>query len=218
MTGFDPRPDVAAYYAGRLREHGATPRGVDWNSADSQRARFAQLARVWDGAPGGAVIGDYGCGYGAFYDYLRERGGAFAFRGYDIAPEMVGEAARRHPDDPRAVFSTDPGVLAECDYVVASGVFNVKLAAPADGWAGYVLRTIDELAGLARRGFAFNALTSYSDPDRMRPDLYYPDPCRLFDHCKRRHSRHVALLHDYGLYEFTVLVRYEPAAGGKERP
>ena len=27
MIGFDPRPDVAAYYAGRLREHGTTPRG-----------------------------------------------------------------------------------------------------------------------------------------------------------------------------------------------
>ena len=45
-------------------------------------------------------------------------------------------------------------------------------------------------------------------PERMRPDLYYADPCRLFDHCKRRYSRHVALLHDYGLYEFTILVRY----------
>ena len=52
-------------------------------------------------------------------------------------------------------------------------------------------------------------LTSYSDPDRMRPDLYYGDPCRLFDHCKRRYSRHVALLHDYGLYEFTILVRLD---------
>jgi hypothetical protein len=47
----------------------------------------------------------------------------------------------------------------------------------------------------------------YSDPERMRAHLYYADPCRLFDHCKRRYSRHVALLHDYGLYEFTILVR-----------
>ena len=42
----------------------------------------------------------------------------------------------------------------------------------------------------------------------MRPDLFYADPCWLFDQCKRRHSRDVALLHDYGLYEFTILVRY----------
>ena len=41
----------------------------------------------------------------------------------------------------------------------------------------------------------------------MRPDLYYADPCELFDRCKRRYSRNVALLHDYDLYEFTILVR-----------
>jgi len=29
----------------------------------------------------------------------------------------------------------------------------------------------------------------------------------LFDYCKRTYSRDVALLHDYGLYEFTILVR-----------
>ncbi|REM56201.1 class I SAM-dependent methyltransferase, partial [Mycobacterium tuberculosis] len=48
---------------------------------------------------------------------------------------------------------------------------------------------------------------SYSDASKMRDDLYYADPCALFDLCKRRYSKSVALLHDYGLYEFTILVR-----------
>jgi hypothetical protein len=41
----------------------------------------------------------------------------------------------------------------------------------------------------------------------MKPHLYYADPCDLFDLCKRRFSPQVTLLHDYGLYEFTILVR-----------
>jgi hypothetical protein len=41
----------------------------------------------------------------------------------------------------------------------------------------------------------------------MRPELWYPDPAWAFDLCKRRYSKEVALLHDYGLYEFTMLVR-----------
>ena len=49
--------------------------------------------------------------------------------------------------------------------------------------------TIDRLAALSTRGFAFNMLTSYSDPEYMRDDLYYGDPRFFFDHCKRRHSR-----------------------------
>ena len=61
----------------------------------------------------------------------------------------------------------------------------------------------------SRRGFAFNLLTSYSDVDRRRPDLYYADPLAYFDHCKRTFSRNVALLHDYGEWEFTILVRLD---------
>ena len=56
----------------------------------------------------------------------------------------------------------------------------------------------------------YNLLTKYSDKEFMQSYLYYADPCALFDLCKRRYSRHVALLHDYGLYEFTILVRKLP--------
>ena len=50
-------------------------------------------------------------------------------------------------------------------------------------------------------------LTRYADPPLMRDDLYYADPTRYFAVCKERYSRNVALLHDYDLYEFTLLVR-----------
>ena len=69
-------------------------------------------------------------------------------------------------------------------------------------------------AKLSRTGFAFNALSLYSDPDRRRPDLYYADPLYWFDHCKRRYCRFVALLHDYPLYEFTILVRKKEGSRG----
>jgi hypothetical protein len=62
------------------------------------------------------------------------------------------------------------------------------------------------MAELSRRGFAFNVLTKYSDPERMRPDLYYADPLFLFNYCKKS-FKSVALLHDYPLYEFTILVK-----------
>jgi SAM-dependent methyltransferase len=201
-----PLESVRAYYSARLAEHGATPRGVDWNSAESQELRFAQLLRVCD-LERPFVLGDYGCGYGALVDYLAARGCPFSYRGYDISADMVGAARARHAGRPDCVFATDEGVLAGADYVVASGIFNVKLGADAATWQDHVLACLDRFAALARRGFAFNALTRYSDPERMRDDLYYPDPCFLFDHCKRRYARNVALLHDYGLYEFTILVR-----------
>ena len=50
-------------------------------------------------------------------------------------------------------------------------------------------------------------LSTYSDVERRRADLYYADPHMVFDYCKRTFSPAVALLHDYPLYEFTILVR-----------
>jgi hypothetical protein len=89
---------------------------------------------------------------------------------------------------------------------VASGIFNVKLDTPEPEWREYVLETLGEFKELSRKAFAFNALTNYSDPEFMRPDLYYANPLELFDYCRKNLSRKVALLHDYPLYEFTIVV------------
>jgi hypothetical protein len=66
---------------------------------------------------------------------------------------------------------------------------------------------------------AFNALTSHSDQERMRPDLFYANPAFMLDHCLSRYSRNVVVNHDYELYEFTVLVRLDgrPPATRHER-
>ena len=50
-------------------------------------------------------------------------------------------------------------------------------------------------------------LTRHSDVDRREARLFYADPVDTFEYCRNRFSRHVALLHDYPLYEFTILVR-----------
>jgi SAM-dependent methyltransferase len=198
--------DVEAYYNGRVREFGATARGVDWNSPESQALRFDQLARLWQGDSGTLSVIDYGCGYGALVDYLRPRHAALQYQGFDVSAEMVANAAERQAAD--CTFTTKAESLATADYVVASGIFNVRLKHDATEWASYVERTIAAMRALARRGFAFNALTSYSDKDKQRADLYYADPSFWFDHCKRLYSPRVTLVHDYPLYEFTLLVRF----------
>ena len=202
---------VAEYYAGKLRTHGPTARGVDWRDARSQRLRFEQLLQVLRTEPDGTVA-DIGCGYGEMLRHMRERGLANRYFGLDIAPEMVAAARRLHGDDPAAFFEIGQMPSQPVDFIVASGIFNVRLSFSPAAWEEYVLATIDEMHLNSRRGFAFNCLTSYSDPPLMKPELHYADPCGYFDRCKRRYSRQVALLHDYGLYEFTIIVR-KPEGG-----
>jgi SAM-dependent methyltransferase len=199
---------VAAYYAGKLREFGPTAQGVDWNSDASQALRFDQFLGLIPPGERVAVL-DWGCGYGAFANHLSARGGDFDYVGYDVAPEMVEAARSRLGERPGLRFTADPRALERADVTVASGVFNVLADTERDRWQDYTLQTIQELAALSRSGFGFNMLTSYSDSDRMVDRLFYADPCFYFDWCKRHLSRQVALLHDYGLYEFTILVRFD---------
>ena len=201
----------AAYYADKFAEHGARPEGVDWRDEVSQRLRFDELLAVCDRLDGISVL-DWGCGYGALLSHLRGRGSDAEYTGFELAETMVEHARETFAGDPRARFVTDRAELVETDYVLASGVFNVKQDADEEEWAAYVADEIRRMAALARRGIAFNVLTAYSDADRMRPDLWYADPGALFDLCKRELSRHVALRHDYGLWEFTVHVRRDPRA------
>jgi SAM-dependent methyltransferase len=197
---------VERYYTGKLREHGPSPRGVDWNSEESQNLRFEQLLRVCPPAGRFSLL-DYGCGYGALLDHLGTRAADVDYRGFDISEEMVRAARARHGEGPRCRFSANAADFGPSDYAVASGIFNVALGFAPPEWSRYVSDTLDTLRQLGTRGFAFNMLTSYSDADRMRSDLHYGDPAFYFDLCKRRFSRNVALLHDYDLYEFTLLVR-----------
>jgi hypothetical protein len=206
----DPLLDrVAKYYGGRLAEHGPTARGVDWNSSRSQILRFEQFLHLFAGAKQGSII-DYGCGYGALVDFLSNHEVAFAYTGYDISKRMTETASVSYP---AAHFTSDRNELVPADWCVASGIFNLKLSENDATWREHVLRTIDDMRSLSKRGFAFNALTSYADPDKKRQDLYYADPLALFDHCKRHISQHVALLHDYESWDFTLVVRIDGNAG-----
>ena len=206
MTPETLRDQARAYYEAKLRAHGATPAGMDWNSQASQELRFRQLGRLWEDEPHAGIV-DYGCGYAALATYLRGRGHQGPYVGFDVSAEMIQAAGGHVAALGECRVTSQRAELTPTDYAVASGVLNVKQQASDAAWASYVHETIADLAALGGRGFGFNALTLYSDAEKRRPDLYYADPLELFDHCKRTYSRFVTLLHDYPLYEFTILVR-----------
>ena len=200
---------VEEYYTAKVMAHGPTAQGVDWNSASSQHLRFQQLLRVVEYERGPFSLNDIGCGYGALAAYLQPSGNVFQYHGFDLSAEMIRLAHEHYGHLANCRFSHTLEAFVPAHYTVASGIFNVKLDTETEEWKAYMLDTIDQLSTLSTQGFAFNVLTSYADPERMRPELYYADPCFLFDYCQRRYSRWVAVLHDYGLYEFTIVVRKE---------
>lgn len=203
---------VSNYYTEKLEEHGPTPKGVDWKDQHSQLLRFEQLHKLFDHEPDASLV-DLGCGYGAFLEFLRARGHRGAYCGLDTSEAMVEAAKKRHGGAPNAQFVVGAAAPSPMDFIVSSGIFNVRLRFQTSDWERYVKETLQTMNTASIYGFSFNCLTSYSDPEYRREDLYYGDPCYWFDHCKRTFSRNVSLLHDYELYEFTILVR--KSSGGR---
>ena len=199
--------EVREYFAKTLENFGATARGVDWNSDDARRIRFDQLAKIIDPSQPFTLL-DYGSGYGAFAGYMLDVNLPFTrYIGYDIVQSMIEQGQRDYPYADRFLFTDQLSEVPTADYAVACGVFNMKLRATHEEWTPFVLDCLKVMNERSRRGFSVNFLTKYSDPEKMRPDLYYADPCFLFDYCKTHFSRNVALLHDYTVYDFTLLVR-----------
>lgn len=198
--------EVADLYSQSLQAHGASPLGVGWRTQESQEFRFARLLSIVDsdvlaeGSP--FTVNDVGCGYGALWDYIQERGlNVSRYFGYDISDEMLTECRRRVPPASAEIICSDRATQ-QADYSIASGIFNVRFEVVDDDWARYMRSAVRLLAESSRRGFAFNAMTTYSD--YQEPHLYYADPLEWFDWCKREITPRVALFHDYALYEWTI--------------
>jgi len=208
MSVDETQKKLSEYFSGKLEAFGATPKGVDYNGPESQELRFEQLVQVIDPSSPFSVI-DYGSGYGAMFDFLNRKGWQFEYYGVDLIEKMVLAGREAHKDFPNAHFTTNENEAGVVDYVLAGAIFNIKLEESYENWQNFTCETLKRMNALCSKGFSFNMLTKYSDADRMaqRPDLFYGDPLFFFDFCKQNFSRNVALLHDYGLYDFTILVR-----------
>lgn len=197
---------IEQYYKEKIQRFGPVPQGVDWNGNESQIIRFDQLTKIINEKSADFSLLDYGCGYGALLDYLIDHRTNVRYTGYDISIDMI-EAARALHNKKTAQWASGTSDLIRYDYVIASGIFNVKEGVNNDAWEAYMKETLSEMNDLSIKGFAFNILTEYSDPEKMKNYLYYGSPAKLFDYCKATFTKSVALLHDYPLYEFTILVR-----------
>lgn len=197
--------EVSKYYTDKIQQFGTTPQGVDWNSTDSQELRFEILSNVILQDEKFSIL-DFGCGFGSMLDYFDKKYNSFKYVGFDVSEEMVHAALEKFSTKEYAKWTTS---LPEenVDYVIASGIFNVKLENNNEDWLNYILETLHKIDASSTKGFSFNVLTKYSDSEYMKDYLYYADPLFLFDYCKTHFSKNVALLHDYNLYEFSILVR-----------
>lgn len=198
---------VAQYYTDKVTRHGPTPRGVDWSCQPTQDMRFVQLLKLCDFSQP-FRLNDIGCGYGALLSYLkkRHRRANVDYLGVDLSAAMITHAQRLFGKRPLTSFEAACRATRVAHYSVASGIFNVKLDQTHDVWEQFIADTLQQMNSTSLRGFAVNFLTppQHANPT---PELYYAAPQQWRTYCEQALGARVELVCDYGMREYTLLVR-----------
>jgi SAM-dependent methyltransferase len=201
---------VLRAYERRLRKFGADARGVFWKDRDYQHKRYDILCSIFDDIDlaGGITIHDFGCGYGALFDYLKDHPVMKASRyiGTDMSADMIRTAQER-VDDPRASFVRHLIAMDPVDISFASGTYNMHVGQNEADWEEYVKASLKQLWSKTRKGLAFNMLRE--DADEQYDGLYYINGRDLFEFCTRELSSNVTLQNDSPLPDWTFFVRRE---------
>lgn len=199
---------VAQYYTQKLRRFGPTPLGVDWSCMPTQALRFRKLLKLCDfDTP--FSLNDLGCGYGALLDYLAlyHPLTSVDYLGIDVSSAMVRSARRRWSGDLMQFYHGNASPR-KADYSIASGIFNVMLDQPIRLWEHSVEATLVHLGATSRKGFAVNFVHQPVPGEIARPGLYCANPTRWISFCEERLGAQVHLVDDYGMCEFTLLVKH----------
>ena len=198
---------ITDLYTENLSEHGNRSKAVGWSSPESQVLRFEKLTEVIIDRDKPLTINDYGCGYGALLNYLLTNGyNVQVYNGYDLSKEMLAKAAKSRGD-----FKGELNLLQSCeittgaDYTFVSGTFNVRFDSNDQEWMEFIKQKLTMINAFSSNGFSFNLLSKYVDWEESH--LFYGDPCFWFDFVRSNLARRISLLHDYPLYEWTIVAR-----------
>ena len=187
-----PRVDTDSFYRYSLHHYGHSAKGVQWNSAASQLARFVALRRFLPDDLSGLTLADAGCGLGDFYRFLDESGERpGGYLGLDVVEPMV-EAARLRTEREILLLDVLAHALPAADYYVCSGAMNTLTRDETQ-------RFIERCFAASTRGFVFNLLLGQDA--RHSYNLCLPEEVREWT---RHLDAEVQIADDYLPEDFTV--------------
>jgi len=199
---------VLASFEKRVAQFGADPRSAFWKDEEWQKRRYDILSRLFDEPDrlGGISITDFGCGYGAFFDYLADRPVMknSRYTGIDMSATMIEEANARIRDS-RATFQSHLIATETADYTVVCGTYNMNLGANRDEWADYVKASLEQLWSKTTKAMGFNMLR-FNAPDQY-PGLYYADGMEFVKFCNETLSPDITYTDDRPLPDWTIIIR-----------
>lgn len=197
----DSFEEIRSFYNSNFQEFGSDIRSVGWSTVESQRLRYQILLNGED--LHGKSILDVGCGIGALIPTIKEQvGDDFRYIGVDVASNFISYCRERFSQKNVEFIEGNflEIQLPEVDYVIASGVFTLKV----QGMVEYAEQCLSKMFRLSRIACAANYLSARADYE-LEKNLHY-DPITVLQTALQL-SHNVTFIHGTPKFEFSVMIR-----------
>ena len=153
---------IAEIYNQRFLKLGPSPEASMWFSKKRQFKRFDIIfneIKLLNKNNKRSII-DIGCGYGAFFEFLLERGAddIWSYYGYDVSNEVIKFCKEHYSQDAKFYNGSIPTFMG--DFVIMSGTYNFFPAKDYNSWKLYFYRSLKAIWSKTTSAMIFNLQTS----------------------------------------------------------
>ena len=158
-------------YNRNVKKFGYTPRGLFWNSKDSQFKRFKILTKLIEENTDHKIlkIADIGCGYGDLLTYFKkELRVKFHYYGCDINKQFIELCKKKHNN---VDFFVSDSPIEFCDFSIMNGTYNFAVYENLKLWEKYIEYNLTKCFAKSDKGIIFSLQKSESS--EIVNSIYY---------------------------------------------
>ena len=200
--------EISNIYNKRFDTFNNTPKGVFWNSKLSQDLRLnIILDKILQNAKSDEFsIADIGCGYGRFYEILKERNldDKVKYYGFDINQKIIN-FCKNNKDFVNVKFEISALPFDDTDYIVMSGTYNLTPTNDISLWEDYIIKNLTNNWKFVRKAMIFNCLIK--EKRKIEKKLYYTELSWIQKICERNFCDPEIIKHNLLKDDITIILK-----------
>ena len=199
---------ISNIYNKRFDNFNNTPKGVFWNSKLSQDLRLnIILDKILQNTNNEKCsIADIGCGYGRFYEILKERSldDKVKYHGFDINQKIIN-FCKNNKDFVNVKFGISALPFDDTDYVIMSGTYNLTPTNDISLWEDYIIKNLTNNWKFVRKAMIFNCLIK--EKRKIEKKLYYTELSWIQKICERYFCDPEVIKHNLLKDDITIILK-----------
>ena len=189
--------EIAATFNSRFDAYGPTPEASLWFNKSRQLARFSKLTEAIVSRVSNTefTIGDVGCGYGGFLDYLATHNSEIGFKyyGYDIADRVIAYCSK-NLQTANATFLHRSRPSRKADFHVMSGTYNYAPNMEVGPWRSYMRDEIKHIFSATNKYIVFNLMIA-DKAYISKSSIFYEEKEHFLSFCEEELGKTTILEH-----------------------